>query len=253
VLAERGYFTIQHTTDEGYESEVEAIRALETYNLRAYVVAPVQEGKPHEHIRALIKAGKTVVCIGKLPDLETHAVDFDDHRASKEATDYLIDRGHRRIVDLAGPETSSFARHRTLGFMESLISHGLSCDESMIARAGATFAGGFEAATRVLTRGSERPTALLCFNDIVAMGAYKAAYDLALRIPDDLSVVGFDNSQLSAVMGPPLTTVATWPAQVGEAAAEIVFSALESNSLAGYLHKMTSPLLIERDSVRTLT
>lgn len=250
ALSRHGYFTLQHTTDESYEGEIEAIRALETYNLGGYVVAPVQEGKPHDHLRAIRDSGKPLVSIGKVPDLETHVVDFDDQRASKETTDHLIGLGHRRIVCLAGPETSSFARHRILGFVESLMDHGLPFSESSVLRAGATFTQGCEAATEALSRGDDRPTALLCFNDLVAMGAYKAAYDLKVRIPDDLSIVGFDNSQLSAVMGPPLTTVATWPSQVGQAAAEILLQALNSPPPTGYLHRMTVPVLVERASVR---
>jgi LacI family transcriptional regulator, galactose operon repressor len=252
ALKDKGYFIVHHGTNESYEGEVQALHALRAYEFAGYVVAPVQEGRPHDHIQEIRDAGKPLVSIGEMPDLETHVVDFDSRRGSKEATDYLIAQGHRDIVCLAGPETSLFARYRIMGFVESLMNHGLPVGEDRTIVAGATFASGYEAARKALRVKSQRPSALLCFNDLVAIGTYRCAYDLGLRIPDDLSIVGFDDVPLAAVMGPPLTTVATYPRELGEAAAEILLGEFSEKTRHGYVRRVTIPKLIERSSVRTL-
>ncbi len=248
-LEHAGYFLILHTTDETYESELKAFRGLSSYELGGYVVAPVQEGQPHDHLRKLIQAGKLVVSIGELSDIETHMVDFDDQNGNKMAMDYLISQGHSRIGCLAGAETSTFAKHRIMGYVESLMDHGIAFDNSLLVRAGDTLEGGFAAATELLTRANPRPTALVCFNDLIAIGAYQAAKKLGVQIPRDLSVVGFDDCEMAAVMGPPLTTVATYPSELGKQIAEIILSVHQSPGLNGFLHRRTYPRLIRRESV----
>jgi LacI family transcriptional regulator len=203
-------------------------------------------------LRKLVDTGKLVVSIGELADIETHMVDFDDQNGNKLAMDYLIDKGHRCIACLAGAETSTFARHRIMGWVESLMNHGIPVDNTLLLRAGDTLAGGYEAAREVLTHRPQRPTALVCFNDLIAIGAYQAAHDLGIQIPDDLSVVGFDDCQMAAVMGPPLTTVATYPTELGKQIAEIILSVHQSPIVNGFLHRRTYPRLIERQSIKAL-
>lgn len=251
ALEDEGYFIVHHSTNESYEGEVKAVEALQSYEFGGYVVAPIQEGPSHDHIRQLRDSGKPLVSIGEVPDLETHVVDFDDRRGAKQATDYLIEHGHRNIVCLTGSQISLFAKHRVMGFVESLMEHGLALDDSRAVWAGGTFADGYNAAKKVLKR-KKRPTALLCFNDIVAIGAYRYAYDQGLRIPEDLSVIGFDDVPLAAVMGPPLTTVATYPRELGRAAAEILLGEFSEETHHGYIRRATHPQLIERASVCSL-
>ncbi len=251
-LERSGYFMILHATDETYESELKAFNALSSYELGGYVVAPVQEGRSHDHIQRLVDSGKLLISIGELADIETHQVDFDDQIGNRLAMDHLIERGHQRIGCLAGAETSTFAKRRILGYVESLMNHGIAVENSLLIRAGDTLAGGFHAAKELLTRSNPRPTAIVCFNDLIAIGAYQAAKELGISIPRDLSVVGFDDCEMAAVMGPPLTTVATYPEDLGKQIAEIILSVHESPNFNGFLHRRTHPRLIERESVRSL-
>ena len=138
-----------------------------------------------------------------------------------------------------------------MGYIESLMDHRIPTDDSLIVRSGDTLNGGYEAAKEVLSR-DDAPTAMVCFNDFVAIGAYSLAYDQGLSIPDDLGVVGFDDVPQAAVMGPPLTTVATYPQQLGAAAAEILMGVFNEEGRSGFLRRVTHPQLIERASVRSL-
>jgi LacI family transcriptional regulator len=185
------------------------------------------------------------------PGIPTHTVSFDNRLCSRDATDYLIGRGHRRITCLTGPARSATAKERVLGFIESLVTHEIDFRESMTVRAGDTSAEGYTAAMKVLTR-DERPTAFVCCNDMVAMGVYKAANQLGLRIPDDISVLGFDGVEFGELLGPPLTTLSIFPRQIGEKAAEILLSVISGEQGRGLVEHVMKHALIERASVRDI-
>ena len=105
-----------------------------------------------------------------------------------------------------GPEGHRSARERQIGFLDELRKRGLHVEENLIVGGGYTFESGLEAGEMLLSR-RDRPTAIFASNDEMAAGVYQAAYRLGLRIPDDVSVVGFDDSQIASRLWPPLTTI----------------------------------------------
>jgi len=111
---------------------------------------------------------------------------------------------------------------------------------------------GYAAALDVLKDAGSRPTAVLCFNDMVAMGVYRAAHELSLEIPDDLSVVGFDGIDFAELLGPPLTTVDIFPKELGERAARLLVRAIRNQTGRGFEIQEIQPRLLERASVRTV-
>ena len=168
----------------------------------------------------------------------------------KLATDYVIGRGHRRIGHIAGPVYSQGARDRKLGFIESLIEHDLRVSDSLIVDAGETAAAGYAAALVMLRDPSKRPTAIVCFNDMVAMGVYRAAHELSLDIPGDLSVIGFDGIDLAALLGPPLTSVDIRPGELGGRVAELLVRVIRNETGRHRVTEWLTPSIVERASVR---
>lgn len=124
----------------------------------------------------------------------------------RSATRHLIELGHRRIAMIAGPDRILCCRARLDGYRSALETAGLAMDDSLVVRAELTREDGREAALRLLG-GRERPTAIFACNDLQALGVYQAVRELGLRIPGDLSVVGFDDLPVAAFVDPPLTTV----------------------------------------------
>ena len=122
------------------------------------------------------------------------------------ATSALIAAGHRRIAHLPGEGWSEAARDRLLGFRRALAAQGIAFDPSLVSQPTWTVASGRTQMATLLDL-PDPPTAVFCFNDRVAIGAYEALTARGLAVPQDLSVVGFDNDDLSALMQPPLTTV----------------------------------------------
>lgn len=254
VLRARGYqHMLYHGTEERPEEGAEEFEALGTYDLRGYIISAGESEQYEKHIRWVLESTRPLVTIMEAPGLETNTVRFDNRKGSRDATHYLIAKGHRRIACLTGPVRSATAKERILGFVESLVAHEVEFNDAMIVRAGDTSEDGYRAALKVLAKPETRPTALLCCNDLVAIGCYKAAHELGLHIPNDVSVVGFDGIDMGEVMGPPLTTLSVFPREIGRLAAEMLLEVVSGgNHRQGHLERIVEHRLIERESVRAL-
>jgi LacI family transcriptional regulator len=130
----------------------------------------------------------------------------DDVAAAQKMTEYLIGLGHHRIGMIKGDPTHPSNEARLLGFTQALHAAGLSAQAGDIAQGLFTFESGVEAARKLLDR-PDRPTAIFAQNDDMAAGALMAAHDLGLRVPQDLSIAGFDDSAIAKIVWPRLTTV----------------------------------------------
>jgi LacI family transcriptional regulator len=138
-----------------------------------------------------------------------HMVASNDRQAVREAVDYLVQQGHRRIGLIQGPHGFRSATERRLGFEDAVAAAGLKLPRSLIAEGSYRFESGIQAANRLLDL-SPAPTAIFASNDEMAAGVVHAARQRGLAIPDDLSIIGFDDTAIAAHMWPPLTTV-RWP------------------------------------------
>ncbi|MEV5745772.1 LacI family DNA-binding transcriptional regulator [Microbispora rosea] len=141
----------------------------------------------------------------------------------RSATRHLIELGHRRIAMIAGPDRVLCCRARLDGYRSALDAAGLAADPGLVVRTGLTKEDGQTAAIGLLER-AERPTAIFACNDLQALGVYQAARELGLRIPADLSVVGFDDLPITALVDPPLTTVHQPLTEMAAAATELALA-----------------------------
>lgn len=183
-------------------------------------------------------------------DTPEHMVASNDREAVREATQYLIAQGHRRIGLVAGPHGFRSARERRLGFEEAMRDAGISLPRSMVAEGNYTFESGLIAAERLLDV-VPRPTAIFSSNDEMAAGVIHAACQRGLIVPRDLSVIGFDDTPIAAHMWPPLTTV-RWPiASMARSAALKLITGIADNDDEGAVLEpsMFLSTLIRRASV----
>lgn len=185
-----------------------------------------------------------VLLDARAADASLPSVVPDETAAAREATEVLIRAGHRRIGFIQDEEPIPAAPEREKGYREALRAHGLRFERSLIARGEANTAGGWEAAGLLLDA-PRPPTALFCFNDQMAMGAYRAIRERGLSVPTDVSVVGFDDQVLIAPwLVPALTTMALPHYEMGRWAVDF----LVSHGSGMPQHRMPCPL-IARDSV----
>lgn len=152
-------------------------------------------------------------------------VSIDHVRAAAEATAHLLDLGHRHIAHLAGPAGNILTRQRMQGYRGALIAGGVEPQDALVVAGDFTFGSGAAAMGELLSR-RPCPTALFCSNDEMAIGAINAAKRAGLRVPDDISVVGFDDIEFAAAYDPPLTTVRQPRRALGRTAASLLTTAL---------------------------
>ncbi|ESQ93067.1 LacI family transcription regulator [Asticcacaulis sp. AC460] len=145
-----------------------------------------------------------------------------DRVGCEQAGEHIVGLGHRRIGFIAGNDLYPSAHERRAGFEKGLANHGLTF--STVEPGNYSFDSGYEAAQKMLNR-PDRPTAIIGCNDDMAAGAYKAAYELGLRIPDDLTILGFDDAPIATRINPTLTTVRLPTRDMAKMASEKLTSA----------------------------
>ncbi len=158
----------------------------------------------------------------ELPD-DVPFVGATNWTGGRSATRHLLTLGHRRIAVVGGPDRTLCAQARLDGYRSALEAAGLPVDADLVVRTGFTQEDGHAAALELLSR-PERPTAIFASNDLQALGVYQAARAVGLRIPADLSVVGFDDLPIAALTDPPLTTVHQPLTEMAVAATELAIS-----------------------------
>ena len=154
-------------------------------------------------------------------------VQIDYSAGIDEAVEHLIGLGHRQIAFISGPLRLQSAQMRYKAFIESAVHHHLDSDPKLMAEGNHKVDGGHDAMARILAFGV-KPTAVLASNDLTAIGAMGAIAEAGLRVPEDISVIGYDDIQLSAFTMPPLTTVSLSRADLATAAFRALWDATTS-------------------------
>ncbi len=166
------------------------------------------------------------------------------------ATQHLIDNGHKKIGIIAGELTKTTAKTRYEGFVKALLDAGLVVNPDWIMEGSFEPEDGYECMNKIL-RQNELPTAVFCCNDVMALGAISAITEKGLRVPDDISIIGYDNIHSSRFYAPPLTTVHQSKSRLGERALKLLFERIHEKSAVREVIEM-HPELVIRQSVKRL-
>ncbi|HEU4704402.1 MAG TPA: LacI family DNA-binding transcriptional regulator [Sphingomicrobium sp.] len=197
---------IQSCNDLGDRMIDEVLAMVEQTHVDGLVVtAPLSAN--HRLIAALDQ--RDILFVRVAPDDLDHrspSVEMDDRAAAAEMTRHLVELGHRRIAFILGHPAHYSSRLRFAGFNSAVAESGLDPSQQSFEQGFNTTDSGLEAGLRLLDR-PDRPTAIFASNDDMAAGAILAAHRLGLDVPRDISITGFDDSQLASVVWPPLTTI----------------------------------------------
>ncbi|GAL05825.1 transcriptional (co)regulator CytR [Photobacterium aphoticum] len=181
------------------------------------------------------------------PELELPTVHIDNLTAAFEAVNYLTQMGHKRIAQIAGPEDATLCQFRIQGYQQALRRAGAELNPAYTVRSDFTFAGGARAVTALLSL-PEPPTALLCHNDVMAIGAMQQAKRLGFRVPQDLSIVGFDDIQFAEYCDPPLTTVSQPRYEIGRQSMMMLLDILKGKDIASGSRLLDAKLVIRESA-----
>jgi len=181
------------------------------------------------------------------PELELPTVHIDNLTAAFEAVHYLLNLGHQRIACIEGPKHMPLCQYRSQGYVQALRRNGISVENALTAQGDFSYESGAQAVTELMALPSP-PTAIFCHNDIMAIGAMFQAKKMGLRIPQDLSVVGFDDIKASQYTDPPLTTVAQPRFQLGRQAMLLLLEQLQGNPVQNGSLLLESELVVREST-----
>ncbi|GHO56256.1 LacI family DNA-binding transcriptional regulator [Ktedonobacter robiniae] len=233
-----GLNILLYDTLEDAEREAQILSLLEERQTDGLIICA--SCLPEQRLLPLMQVGIPTVLINHLPlSASIGTVETDQEAGIRAAMQHLVDLGHRRIAYIGGITTAQVYQRRLATFRATCAEAGISIPENYIVPAKPTLDGGREAARHLLPTGSkveppERasyPTAILAYNDLVAIGAIIEAQEAGLTVPEQLSIVGYDNIPLAALLHPSLTTVQQPARILGEQAIHLIATYLQLQKL----------------------
>jgi len=177
------------------------------------------------------------------PELELPTVHIDNLTAAFNAVNYLHELGHDRIACIAGPEEMPLCHYRLQGYVQALRRSEMQVDPHYIARGDFTFNAGAQALDQLLNLPNP-PTAIFCHSDVMALGALSQAKRRGFRVPDDLSIIGFDNIALAEFCDPPLTTISQPRFDIGREAMLLLLDQLQGQIVSSGSRLLDCELIV---------
>ncbi|GAB3794325.1 LacI family DNA-binding transcriptional regulator [Humibacter antri] len=240
--------TLVICTANSPEERTRAVDTLRQHSIDGLIVSPPESPELNAKLIDLRRQGLPVVGIGLRLDPPTaDVVSTDTKLGAKAAMEHLLELGHRRIAFVADESKSTTTSGRMLGYRESLTSAGIRFHHDYVYKGPLTRATGFRAA-RAFEQLGQPPTAIFASNDAVALGVLQAAFASAIRVPDELSVVGFDDVDLAQHAVPPLTTVAQPKSEMGRTAADLILQRLRGGAPSAPIERILPCTLVTRSS-----
>ena len=228
ILRGHGYAVMICDCRSDTKREEEAVDFL--FHRRVDGLIMIPSGERGICLQTFIQSNKPVVLIDrKMKNMNCDCVLVDNSGAAKDAVSRLIRAGHKKIGIIVGPEKVYTAVERFKGYILAMQEHGIPVTEEMIARGDYTIQGGTEAMQK-LVKNNQDMTAVFVSNYEMTVGAIIELNELGVRIPEELSVIGFDNKEFAKASSPKLSIVAQPTEEIGQCAAEIMLERLSEKN-----------------------
>jgi DNA-binding LacI/PurR family transcriptional regulator len=246
VAEQAGFSVVFNHVNNDLQQQKEVIQRLVQQGVMGIALYPV-DSETLTGIDKLVRSQYPVVLVDRyLKGFSTDYVMSDHFGGALRGVHYLLNQGHQKVGFVTWLSPAISMDHRLLGYLHALRERGLEVKENLICRVE-----GYPTVNRTslisYLASDIRPTAVFAANDQIAVALYRAAASVGLRIPEDLSVLGFDNLDISAHLDPPLTTIAQQFLVIGRQAAQVLLSRIRGEVMP--LQQITvSPELVIRDS-----
>ncbi|WP_282786743.1 LacI family DNA-binding transcriptional regulator [Flavobacterium croceum] len=253
VANEKGYNVIVCLSDESFDKEVINMEMLANGSIDGFILSlskETQAKKDFHHITEVINQGMPVVMFDRVTnDILCDKVIIDDSLAAFNATQFLINKGFKKIGLLTTVDYVSVGKLRTEGYTKALLLNDIKVDYNIIVKIEDTEY--FEnQVTELLS--TQKPEAIFAVNEIFAVTALKVAHKLGLKVPQDISIIGFTDGIISKYSSPAITTISQNGIKMGEKAARMLIERLENEELEDYEEQYKTEVieteLIQRES-----
>jgi len=226
-LDSANYVSLLCNTSEMVNKQERLLSTMQEYSADGILLSPAR-GTLVATIEKLQRSRLPFVLFGRhVPGIQADYVGADNIVGAGVAVEHLISLGHRKIAFIGGPVNTSTRQEREQGWRQAQTDHNLPINESFVVTTSSTREGGSEA-IRQLLQLPDKPTACLCFNDVMAFGVLLGLQSMNLRPGADFAVIGFDDIAESAMMHTKLTTMAMSPRLIGAEAVQLLLDLIET-------------------------
>ena len=246
VANEAGYQVMVCHSGESYDREVKSVQALIGSRVDGMLISVAQETSDTKHFESLVRRGIPVVFFDRTVEgLNTSEVVVDDFGGAYRATEHLIKQGKKRILHLASPANLNISEKRQRGYEKALADNNIKVVPELIVESGFTIEEGQSALANFLAK-NKVPDAIFAANDPVAIGAIKTLKNKGIKIPEEVAVVGFSNEPITALIDPPLSSVAQPGYEMGKISAELLLQQIDQKE-----ENDDQPITMEKKELRT--
>jgi LacI family transcriptional regulator len=224
-----GHNLIIGSSEEELGQEISLLASLQSLSIRGFVVAPASADN-NAHLQRLVGENVPLVLIDRVAEgIDCDSVVVDNEGGARKAVEYLIGMGHRRIGLLQDDMRIFTSRKRMIGYQAALAAGGIAPDDRVVAVSQSTVEHAIDATIRLFSQKSP-PTALFTVDSLMTQGALLAFRSMGISIPHDVSLIGFDDFNLATFTDPQITVVSQPVAEIGSAAARLLFDRLSGKS-----------------------
>ena len=246
------YQIIIANSDENADIEERQVELLLARSVDGLIIASSQPNSRRPLFATLANRGVPYVLVDRSPaGLDANFVGVKDEEIGAMATEHLIEQGCRRIAHIRGPLIPT-GTGRLRGYGRTLAKHGLKAPPEYVVSGQHSDGSGYDA-MRQLLKLNPPPDGVFCYNDPVAAGAIKAVLEAGLKVPDDIAIIGAGNVHYSDLLRVPLSTIDQSSSAIGETAAELLVSCIESKTPVPAKRILIAPQLVVRESSRRRT
>lgn len=251
VAEEEDYRVIVCQSSENSEKEKHNIQTLINARVCGVLVSMAKTTTDYRHFKELADSEIPLVFFDRIcTGIDSSKVVVDDYDGTFTAVDYMIRSGCRRIAFLGATLNLEISKNRRNGYLDALIKHGLPVDENLIRQADTKQLGYQEAMD--LLQSDLRPDAFMAMNDYTASGVLSATKQLRLKVPEEVSIFGFSNSNISQDTDPMLSTMDQHPQKVGEEAMKLIIERIKGQGGQRTKNRLVRTTMILRETTRRI-
>ena len=249
ACCEHDYTVLLGSSELSPIQETKSIDILTSQRVAGLIISPLQgSAVDFTYLVDLIKDKYPLVMLGMVENYTTNVVDIDNVKAAYKAVKYLIDMGHKEIAYFGGPAYSAHSRDRFEGYQQALIDNDLPICYDYILEVGSYISDSYDTAKKIFSASEDLPSAVFCYNDLVAIGLINALLELGIDVPGTVSVIGFDDIDICKSVKIPLTTIHVPAYEMGKKAAELLIKQIEYPDLTFHEKILLKAELVERNS-----
>jgi DNA-binding LacI/PurR family transcriptional regulator len=230
IASSRNYNILVCLSHESYETEVNNCKLLMAHRVDGVIMSITAKTKNADHIKELQRQNIPVVFVNRAADgVNASRVSVNDYAGAVTVVEHLIAQGCKKIAHIAGPQNLVLSKERLKGYLDTLKKHHLPIKDEWIVYNDLWMENSKKCVNQLLSV-DDKPDAIFAYTDFVGIELIIAAKAKGIKIPEDISVVGFSNDPVSEIVDPGLTTLSQPPLELGKLAAEILISHIENES-----------------------